>query len=113
MMSVCHWISFTDSALIASASAEQSPRSAATAKSSKVTRFASRSRTSGQGLPQALIPVGLGNILQTSSPEIVAELCSEMRFLDRELLRVVLLNAKQHLIKVVTVSHVRFRIKCD
>src|ERR1700739_2507504 len=38
------------------------------------------------------------------SPEIVAELCSEMRFLDRELLRVVLLNAKQHLIKVVTVS---------
>ena len=27
-----------------------------------------------------------------------------MRFLDRELLRVVLLNAKQHLIKVVTVS---------
>jgi DNA repair protein RadC len=38
------------------------------------------------------------------SPEIVAELCSEMRFLDRELLRVVLLNSKQHLIKVVTVS---------
>jgi DNA repair protein RadC len=38
------------------------------------------------------------------SPEIVAELCSEMRFLDRELLRVVLLNARQHLIKVVTVS---------
>jgi len=38
------------------------------------------------------------------SPEIVAELCSEMRFLDRELLCVVLLNAKQHLIKVVTVS---------
>ena len=38
------------------------------------------------------------------SPEIVAELCSEMRFLDRESLRVVLLNAKQHLIKVVTVS---------
>src|SRR5580692_9902882 len=32
------------------------------------------------------------------------ELCSEMRFLDRESLRVVLLNAKQHLIKVVTVS---------
>jgi DNA repair protein RadC len=38
------------------------------------------------------------------SPEIVAELCSEMRFLDRELLRVVLLNAKQHLIKVVRPS---------
>jgi hypothetical protein len=38
------------------------------------------------------------------TPEIVAELCSEMRFLDRELLRVVLLNARQHLIKVVTVS---------
>jgi DNA repair protein RadC len=38
------------------------------------------------------------------SPAIVAELCSEMRFLDRESLRVVLLNTKQHLIKVVTVS---------
>jgi DNA repair protein RadC len=38
------------------------------------------------------------------SPEIVAELCSEMRFLDRESLRVVLLNTKRHLIKVVTVS---------
>jgi hypothetical protein len=45
------------------------------------------------------MPVGKGR----HSP-IAAELCSEMRFLDRELLRVVLLNAKQHLIKVVTVS---------
>jgi DNA repair protein RadC len=34
----------------------------------------------------------------------IAELCSEMRFLDRESLRVVLLNTKQHLIKVYTVS---------
>jgi len=38
------------------------------------------------------------------SPLAIAELCSEMRFLDRESLRVVLLNAKQHLIKVATVS---------
>ena len=34
----------------------------------------------------------------------IAGLCSEMRFLDRESLRVVLLDAKQHLIKVVSVS---------
>ena len=38
------------------------------------------------------------------SPEIIADLCSEMRFLDREWLRVVLLNTKQQLIKVATVS---------
>ncbi|MBV8227345.1 MAG: DNA repair protein RadC, partial [Verrucomicrobia bacterium] len=38
------------------------------------------------------------------NPLAIAELCSEMRFLDRESLRVVLLNAKQHLIKVVSVS---------
>jgi DNA repair protein RadC len=42
--------------------------------------------------------------LTIDSPLAVAELCSEMRFLDRESLRVVLLNAKQHLIKVATVS---------
>ena len=42
--------------------------------------------------------------LTIDSPEAIADLCSEMRFLDRELLRVVLLNAKQHLIKVRTVS---------
>jgi DNA repair protein RadC len=42
--------------------------------------------------------------LTLDSAVAIAELCSEMRFLDRELLRVVLLNAKQHLIKVVTVS---------
>jgi len=40
----------------------------------------------------------------TDSPEAIADLCSEMRFLDRESLRVVLLNTKQHLIKVCTVS---------
>ena len=34
----------------------------------------------------------------------IAGLCSEMRFLDRESLRVVLLNAKQQLIKVAVVS---------
>lgn len=34
----------------------------------------------------------------------MADLCSEMRFLDREVLKVVLLNAKQQLIKVVSVS---------
>jgi DNA repair protein RadC len=33
-----------------------------------------------------------------------ADLCSEMRFLDRESLRAVLLNAKQYLIKICTVS---------
>ena len=42
--------------------------------------------------------------LTIDSPEAIADLCSEMRFLDRELLRVALLNAKQHLIKVCTVS---------
>jgi DNA repair protein RadC len=42
--------------------------------------------------------------LTIDSPLAIADLCSEMRFLDREWLRVVLLNAKQHLIKVVTVS---------
>jgi DNA repair protein RadC len=38
--------------------------------------------------------------LTIDSPLAIAELCSEVRFLDRESLRVVLLNAKQHLIKV-------------
>jgi DNA repair protein RadC len=42
--------------------------------------------------------------LTIDSPEAIADLCSEMRFLDREWLRVVLLNAKQQLIKVTTVS---------
>jgi DNA repair protein RadC len=42
--------------------------------------------------------------LSIDSPLAVADLCPEMRFLDREILRVVLLNAKQHLIKVCTVS---------
>jgi DNA repair protein RadC len=42
--------------------------------------------------------------LAVDGPLAVANLCSEMRFLDRESLRVVLLNAKQRLIKVVTVS---------
>ena len=42
--------------------------------------------------------------LTIDSPEAIADLCSEMRFLDRESLRIVLLNTKQHLIKVCTVS---------
>jgi DNA repair protein RadC len=42
--------------------------------------------------------------LTIDGPEAIAELCSEMRFLDREWLRVVLLNAKQQLIKVAIVS---------
>ena len=42
--------------------------------------------------------------LTINSPVAIEELCSEMRFLDRESLRVVLLNAKQHLIKICTVS---------
>ena len=42
--------------------------------------------------------------LTIDSPIAIADLCSEMRFLDRESLRVVLLDAKQHLIKIATVS---------
>jgi DNA repair protein RadC len=42
--------------------------------------------------------------LAIDGPEAIADLCSEMRFLDREWLRVVLLNTKQQLIKVATVS---------
>jgi proteasome lid subunit RPN8/RPN11 len=42
--------------------------------------------------------------LTIDSPVAIEDLCSEMRFLDRESLRVVLLNAKQHLIKICTVS---------
>jgi len=42
--------------------------------------------------------------LTIDSPLAIADLCSETRFLDREWFRVVLLNAKQHLIKVCTVS---------
>ena len=42
--------------------------------------------------------------LTIDSPEAIADLCSEMRFLDRESLRVILLNTKQQLIKVATVS---------
>jgi DNA repair protein RadC len=37
--------------------------------------------------------------LTIDSPVAIEDLCSEMRFLDRESLRVVLLNAKQHLSK--------------
>jgi len=42
--------------------------------------------------------------LTIDSPLVIADLCSEMRFLDRESLRVALLDAKQHLIKVAIVS---------
>jgi DNA repair protein RadC len=42
--------------------------------------------------------------LTIDNPLAIADLCSEMRFLDRESLRVVLLDAKQRLIKVATVS---------
>jgi DNA repair protein RadC len=42
--------------------------------------------------------------LTIDSPLAIADLCAEMRFLDRESLRVVLLDAKQHLIKIATVS---------
>jgi DNA repair protein RadC len=42
--------------------------------------------------------------LTIDGPEAIADLCCEMRFLDREWLRVVLLNTKQQLIKVATVS---------
>jgi DNA repair protein RadC len=42
--------------------------------------------------------------LTIDSPETIAELSSEMRFLSHESLRVVLLNTKQQLIKIATVS---------
>ena len=42
--------------------------------------------------------------LTIDSPLAIADLCSEMRFLDRESLRVVLLNTKQQLIKVISVG---------
>jgi DNA repair protein RadC len=42
--------------------------------------------------------------LTIDSPVAIADLCSEMRFLDRESLRVVLLNAKQQLIKIAHIS---------
>jgi DNA repair protein RadC len=42
--------------------------------------------------------------LTIDNPLAIADLCSEIRFLDRESLRVVLLDAKQRLIKVATVS---------
>jgi DNA repair protein RadC len=42
--------------------------------------------------------------LTIDNPLAIADLCSEMRFLDRESFRVVLLDAKQRLIKVATVS---------
>ena len=42
--------------------------------------------------------------LLIDTPLAVAELCAEMRFLSHESLRVVLINTKQELIKVVSVS---------
>ena len=42
--------------------------------------------------------------LLIDTPLAVAELCAEMRFLSHESLRVILLNTKQELIKVVSVS---------
>jgi DNA repair protein RadC len=42
--------------------------------------------------------------LVIDTPLAVAELCAEMRFLSQESLRVILLNTKQELIKVVSVS---------
>jgi len=42
--------------------------------------------------------------LTIDNPRSIADLCSEMRFLSHESLRVVLLNAKQQLIKVVSVG---------
>lgn len=38
------------------------------------------------------------------SPEKIAALCSEMRFLSHESLRIVLVNAKYRLIKICSVS---------
>ena len=38
------------------------------------------------------------------TPLAAAELCKEMRFLSHESLQVILLNTKQQLIKIVSVS---------
>jgi DNA repair protein RadC len=65
---------------------------------SKALRLVSALRLGGVALRQKR------QSLTIDSPLAIADLCSEMRFLDREILRVVLLNAKQHLIKVCTVS---------
>jgi DNA repair protein RadC len=43
--------------------------------------------------------------LLIDTPFAVADLCAEMRFLSHESLRVVLLNTKQQLIKIVSVSN--------
>jgi len=65
---------------------------------SKALRLVSSLRMGAVALREERQPLAI------DSPEIIADLCSEMRFLDREWLRVVLLNTKQQLIKVATVS---------
>src|SRR5580658_9042851 len=42
--------------------------------------------------------------LVIDTPLAVADLCAEMRFLSHESLRVILLNTKQQLIKIATIS---------
>ncbi len=65
---------------------------------SKALRLVSSLRMGAVALREERQPLAI------DSPEAIADLCSEMRFLDREWLGVVLLNTKQHLIKVCTVS---------
>jgi DNA repair protein RadC len=49
--------------------------------------------------------------LVIDTPLAVAELCAEMRFLSHESLRVILLNTKQELIKVVSVSQGTLKLR--
>jgi DNA repair protein RadC len=67
----------------------------------KATRLVSSLRIGAVALRQERESVRI------DSPAAVADLCVEMRFFDREVLRVVLLNAKQKLIDVATVSQGR------
>src|SRR5260221_5152496 len=69
--------------------------------------FASRSKALRLVSSLRMVAVALREERQSltiDNPLAIADLCSEMRFLDRESLRVVLLDAQQHLIKVATVS---------
>ena len=72
--------------------------SSAKRRSTKAARLVSSLRIGAVALRQERESVTI------DGPQAVADLCVEMRFFDREVLRVVLLNAKQKLIDVATVS---------
>jgi DNA repair protein RadC len=64
----------------------------------KAVRVVSASRLAAVALRQERQQLTIDN------PLSIADLCSEMRFLSHESLRVVLLDTKQQLIKVVSVA---------